>query len=71
MAIDKYGFPPADSPHRTMAEIYFGAPDANQEEEINRRLAEAKDAEAAPEAPAAAEAPAAEEAPVAEEAPAA
>ena len=44
-AIDKYGFPPADSPHRAMAEIFFGAPDANQEEEINRRAAEAKAAE--------------------------
>jgi len=45
VAIDKYGFPPADSPHRIMAELFFGAPDANQEEEINRRLAEAKAAE--------------------------
>ena len=46
-AIDKYGFPPADSPHRAMAEIFFGAPDASQEEGINERAAEARASEEA------------------------
>jgi len=41
-AIDKYGFPPADSAHRAMAEVFFGAPSADQEKEINKRVTEAK-----------------------------
>ena len=41
-AIDKYGFPPADSAHRAMAEVFFGAPSADQEKETNKRVAEAK-----------------------------
>ena len=68
-AIGKYGFPPVDSPHRAMAEVFVGVPTASQDEGINERAAEARASEEAARVAAeaaAAAAAAAEGAPAAE-----